>query len=492
MSVNLEEVNVLLQVHWQLHNATSAAGNATFPTSSFAAIQLAEQTLRPALLKIGAEVAQALVICSFSALALLFAYFLIRGLPQKAAQDPKVKQGCPGSWVVYMGLVYAFVFFSTDQYLASLPQMGVDLGGSQWIMSASIQTVFAIKGVVGIGTAALSDRIGRRPVLLACSLLLSLASFCCGCAGHVEWFLAARVLQALGMAVEPTVWAMTRDYFENPEERLVIVTAMMIMNLMGASVAPMVGNIFAELLGGWRSSFFVVAIIWAIMGLYAWMAMKESCPDVEGRTQTENFLRILEPHSICLLLGQGCFVAAYMTFIGNISYLAETTFGLSPRASSAIMLVYPACTVLGLVLMNRSHFSSLQIARVTVALFTFIGLVSFVLASYFSDFLWSYLLGSFSQATVQTVGVVSLNVLFFAPLEDCAGVAAAYDMIARSFVPSVFSLISTQALIHFGAKGLSQFQASTCLAAGVVFSYYAISPPSQEETEEAHESNCDS
>jgi MFS family permease len=54
-------------------------------------------------------------------------------------------------------------------------------------------------------------------VLLLCSFLLSLASFCCGCAGHVEWFLAARVLQALGMAVEPMVWAMTRDYFENPE-----------------------------------------------------------------------------------------------------------------------------------------------------------------------------------------------------------------------------------------------------------------------------------
>lgn len=479
---NLEEV-VLLQVNWQL-NATNVRNG-----TSFAALQLG-QTLWLSS-EIGAELAKALVICSLSHLALLFAYCLIRGLPQKALQDPKVKEGCPGSWVVYMGLVYAFLFFSTDQYLASLPQMGLDLGGSQWIMSASIQSVFAIKGVVGIGTAALSDRIGRRPVLLLCSFLLSLASFCCGCAGHVEWFLAARVLQALGTAMEPMVWAMTRDYFENPEERLVIVTALMIMNLMGASVAPMVGNVLTELFGTWRGSFFVVAVIWAVLTLYAWMDMKESCPDVEGRTQ-ENFLRILEPHSICLLLGQGCFVAAYMTFIGNISYLAETTFGLSPRASSAIMLVYPACTVLGLVLMNWSHFSSVQIARVTVVLFTFIGLVSFVLASYFSDFLWSYLVGSFSQATVQTVGVVSVNVLFFAPLEDCAGIAAAYDMIARSIIPSVFSLISTQALIHFGAKGLSQFQASTCLAAGAVFSYYAISPPSQEESEKAHESNCDS
>ncbi|CAL1147031.1 unnamed protein product, partial [Cladocopium goreaui] len=208
---------VLLQVNWQL-NATNVRNG-----TSFAALQLG-QTLWLSS-EIGAELAKALVICSFSALALLFAYCLIRGLPQKALQDPKVKEGCPGSWVVYMGLVYAFLFFSTDQYLASLPQMGLDLGGSQWIMSASIQSVFAIKGVVGIGTAALSDRMGRRPVLLLCSFLLSLASFCCGCAGHVEWFLAARVLQALGMAVEPMVWAMTRDYFENPELHLPVPVA---------------------------------------------------------------------------------------------------------------------------------------------------------------------------------------------------------------------------------------------------------------------------
>ena len=57
-----------------------------------------------------------------------------------------------------------------------------------------------------------------------------------------------------------------------------------------------------------------------------------------------------------------------------------------------------------------------------------IGIVSFALASFFSQFFWSYLVGSFAQATVQTPGVVALNVLFFAPLDDCAGVAAAYDM----------------------------------------------------------------
>ena len=43
-------------------------------------------------------------------------------------------------------------------------------------------------------------------------------------------------------------------------------------------------------------------------------------------------------------------------------------------------------------------------------------------------------MGSFAQATVQTPGVVALNVLFFAPMDDCAGVAAAFDMCLGVFV----------------------------------------------------------
>eukprot|EP00438_Fugacium_kawagutii_P028469 Skav218396 [mRNA] locus=scaffold790:241631:256287:+ [translate_table: standard] len=192
-----------LQVDWHLRLA--ASGNPSWDAT--------------AAWRIGQELSKVVLLSTSLALILLFAVLTFRGLPQKEPQDAKVKDGCTGSWVIYMGLVYTFVFFSTDQYLASLPQMGVDLGASQWLMSASIQTIFAIKGVAGICTAALSDHIGRKPVLLTCSFLLSLATCCCGFAARIEWFLFARLLQALGMAVEPIVWAMTRDYFGNPQER---------------------------------------------------------------------------------------------------------------------------------------------------------------------------------------------------------------------------------------------------------------------------------
>ena len=153
-----------------------------------------------------------------------------------------------------------------------------------------------------------------------------------------------------------------------------IVTALFIINLVGASVAPMVGNLLAEAFGSWRVSFLVLAVFWALMTLYAWINMEESCPDLpdEGRNQFQDFLRVLDPHSICLLLSEICFAGAYMTFLANISYLSEKTFGKSPTASSVIMLFYPFCSILGLIFSNRSKLRSETVARIGVALFTLI------------------------------------------------------------------------------------------------------------------------
>ena len=50
-------------------------------------------------------------------LALLLAYFMLTGLPKKAAQHSSVAHGCPTSWVVFMGMIYTLTYFTTDQYL---------------------------------------------------------------------------------------------------------------------------------------------------------------------------------------------------------------------------------------------------------------------------------------------------------------------------------------------------------------------------------------
>ena len=148
-----------------------------------------------------------------------------------------------------MGFIYALVYFTTDQYVPSLPQMEKDLGGSQSLMSGTVQINLFVKAVFGLLAAGLSDHIGRRPVVLFCIFLLSLASFCCACANQIEWFILARVLQGMGESIEPVVFAMARDHFQDPEERVRIMAALQMIAFVGIAVAPFFGGVLCTLPG---------------------------------------------------------------------------------------------------------------------------------------------------------------------------------------------------------------------------------------------------
>eukprot|EP00434_Breviolum_minutum_P017791 symbB.v1.2.015704.t1/scaffold1180.1/size133432/13 len=128
--------------------AESLAGNMSLPLSvpSFLSIHMATtdgQMLRWALGFDWSRIAILLsyVVCIFGTFHLAF-----HGLPKKAARDPGVDNGCPRFLLMFMGLVYASVYFTTDQYVPNLPQMEFDLQGSQTLMSGTVQLNIMVKG----------------------------------------------------------------------------------------------------------------------------------------------------------------------------------------------------------------------------------------------------------------------------------------------------------------------------------------------------------
>ena len=214
-----------------------------------------QKSMTHAMPRIFEQLSKYLVAFAYTSFSMVCAGLCLIGLPSKQPQDPRVKEGCSNSWWVFMGLIYALVYFSTDQYVPSLPQMEKDLGGSQSLMSGTVQMNLFVKATFGLLAAGLSDRIGRRPVVLFCTFLLSLASFCCACANQIEWFILARVLQGMGESIEPVVFAMARDHFKDPEERVRIIAAFQMIGFVGIAVAPVFGGVCAHFLD-WRSSFF--------------------------------------------------------------------------------------------------------------------------------------------------------------------------------------------------------------------------------------------
>lgn len=106
---------------------------------------------------------------------------------------------------------------STDFYLPSLPEiarvMQTDVAGAQATLSSFLFGFAAGQILWG----PLSDRLGRRPVLLAGLGLFGFATLACALAPSIEALTLARALQALG-ASGPIVLgrAMVRDLYDGP------------------------------------------------------------------------------------------------------------------------------------------------------------------------------------------------------------------------------------------------------------------------------------
>ena len=342
-----------------------------------------------------------------------------------------------------------------------------------------MQLNLIIKAIFGLFTATLSERVGRRPALVTGLFILALASFCCGCAGKLEWFLAARLLQALGESLEPVLFAVALDYFPKEEDRLKIIGAMQVLAMIGMTIAPVFGGFLAEIFT-WRSSFFVLAVVWSLLGLYAWIMMVESGPDVasEGLSYLEALRKIMAPDLVMLLVTNVGLQASWVVFTSNIGYVGQVTYGQSRIATSFMMLVWSGLGVAG-VLRMRCHqvcqkLTAYQTAAVQILMTSVVAIISMVLSASSSQFLWAYLMASFLQAVVECSSIIPVSVLYFEPLADCAGIAASIEILFKSVPPCLFSMLCTHSLVHDGIKSFMTLQSCTVVLASAGFFVYTL------------------
>lgn len=435
------------------------------------------ETVTP-LLHFFSQFSKALVMVMYFFLLMSVIVWLLRGLPTKSPQDESVKHGCPRTWLIFLCSTYGFIFFTTDQYAPSLPQMGADLSGSQGLMSATVQLNFVVKSVTGLVTAGISDRVGRRPVMVICLSLLAFATFACGCASNINWFLASRFLQGLGESLEPVIFAACRDYFSKPEERIVVISMVQMLAITGQIVAPIFGG-FCSVLVDWRFSFFCLALIWGAFAAYAAIYMVESCPDNSDAEKQSNFRsdlwRIFAPGSLCILLAEMSVIIPFEVFSANIGYVSQVSYGQSSVGTAVILMIWAFLDVLGVALMQSLQsacaFSILETCRLVIVAVAFTGVLSMVLGK-FAEYLWSYTIACSFQSLFLAAALVPMNVLYFEPLEDCAGLAASVEILFKYVPPCLYSMICTQSLIHSGVQSYMNLQSVSFLACPLFYLGY--------------------
>jgi MFS transporter, DHA1 family, multidrug resistance protein len=159
---------------------------------------------------------------------------------------------------VLLGALIAVAPLAMDIYLASMPSMAHALSTTSEQVQLTLSLYMYGWGVSQILIGPLTDRFGRRPLLLAGLGLFVAASIACAAAGDVHTLIGARIAQAIGMsAVAVVPRAVVRDLYSGNE-------AARVLSLMGIvlGVAPVVAPIIGSHLHvwfGWRANFIFVA-----------------------------------------------------------------------------------------------------------------------------------------------------------------------------------------------------------------------------------------
>lgn len=163
--------------------------------------------------------------------------------------------------------------FSIDSMLPAMSEIAAELTPEAPNRAQFIITSFVLG--MGIGTfftGPISDRVGRKPVILGGFILYFLGAGLSAVAPTLELALVARVLQGLGAAgPRIAILAIVRDQFEGRRMAQVMSFAMMVFTLVPA-VAPLMGTGIIAV-AGWRG-IFVAFMIWAVF-VSTWMTLRQ-------------------------------------------------------------------------------------------------------------------------------------------------------------------------------------------------------------------------
>jgi len=132
-------------------------------------------------------------------------------------------------------------------YLPSMSGMVADFGTTSGMVQLTMSIYFATIGLAQLFLGPLSDRVGRRPVILGGLALFVVGSVLCVMAPTIEALIAARIVQAIGGSCLVLPRAIIRDLYdrENSASMIGYVT-------MGMSIGPMIG----PAVGGWLDESF--------------------------------------------------------------------------------------------------------------------------------------------------------------------------------------------------------------------------------------------
>ena len=218
-----------------------------------------------------------------------------------------------------------------NMFLPSLSGMAAEFGVSYGLIGLSVAGYLGATAVLQLILGPLSDRYGRRPVLLGAVAVYALASIGCALAPDAYTFLVFRLLQAGIVSGWAISQAVIRDQYDAESSASLMGYIAMAMAI-GPMLAPLVGGALDQAFG-WRSSFVLFSTLGLLLMLLIYTDLGETNHNRSETlgAQIRDYPALLQSRRFWGYAGCSAFsTASFYAFLAGMPLVAVADLGLEP------------------------------------------------------------------------------------------------------------------------------------------------------------------
>jgi DHA1 family bicyclomycin/chloramphenicol resistance-like MFS transporter len=348
-------------------------------------------------------------------------------------------------FVVLVAGMMACQALAIDVMLPALPTIvGVlnvgDPNHGQWIVTAYVAGL----GLGQLFWGIMSDRFGRRPILLVGLGLYALASVCCGLSQSFAALLAWRVVHGLAAASVVVARSVVRDLYAG-RQMAKVMSLTFIVFLLSPIVAPSIGQLIL-LRAPWRSIFIVCGAYAAVVWTWTVLRLPETLHPEYRMTLTRahlaRALRLILGNRISLgyTLATAVLLGSLLAYVG----MAQQIFGDVFHRPTLMPTMFALCAAaMGVAsFLNSSIVERLGTRRIShTALLAFIvvALLHVLVAVYGFERLWTFVVLQAATMACFSLALANFGAMAMEPLGSVAGIGAAMQGFITSFGGALFA-----------------------------------------------------
>lgn len=381
-----------------------------------------------------------------------------------------------------LGGFAALTPLAIDMYLPALPLLGSDLSVS---VDRAAQTVSVfLFGLAGgqLVFGPLSDRLGRKPIILAGLLLFILSAAVAATTGDFHILLAARLVQAIGAS---SVWvagrAVVSDVLDKTESAR-FYSLLALISGLAPVLAPMLGAAVIAI-ADWRTIFWIMAAFGVLLATGLFALFESRSPETAANARNEHPIRTfrillsnrgLLGYLLAAMFNSGGFLA----YVANSSVVLVTGYGLTPTEFS-LLFGLNSISLVAAAQLNRAMLKARdtdQMLRISAANSVIIAALLFLFAATEIGGIWT--LGSILLLVAGSRSPLQANTLAGGLAVDplrTGSISALFG--AASFAAGAFASWIASLVFDGTARGL-------CVVVGICWlgtaaSIYLLIPPGE-------------